>query len=56
MPWILLIDTLAGCLIFLALSGVLLWWFTNRRKRLGMAIFGASIALTVGLALWPTTQ
>ena len=55
-PWILLIDTLAGSLIFLALSGVLLWWTTNRRRRVGIAIFGASVALTVGLALWPTTQ
>jgi len=54
--WVLLIDTLAGSLIFLTLSGVVLWWTTNRRKRVGIAIFGASVALTVGLALWPTTQ
>ena len=54
-PWILLIDTLAGSVIFLSVSGVVLWWTTNRRKRLGMTIFGASVALTVGLALWPTT-
>lgn len=52
-PWILLIDTLAGSLIFLSLSGVILWWETNRRRRLGLAIFGLSIAATVGLALWP---
>ena len=39
-PWILLIDTLAGSLIFLSLSGVILWWETNRRRRLGIAIFG----------------
>lgn len=52
-PWILLIDTLAGSLIFLSLSGVILWWETNRRRRLGIAIFGASVAVTVGLALWP---
>ncbi len=54
-PWILLIDTLAGSLIFLSLSGVALWWYTNRRRRLGLAIFGTSVALTIGLALWPTT-
>jgi hypothetical protein len=54
LAWILLIDTLAGSLIFLALSGVLLWWTTNRRRRLGLTIFGASVALTLGLALWPT--
>ncbi len=52
-PWILLIDTLAGSLIFLSLSGVILWWETNRRRRLGLAIFGVSVAATVGLALWP---
>jgi len=52
-PWILLIDTLAGSLIFLSLSGVILWWETNRRRRLGIAIFGVSVAVTLGLALWP---
>lgn len=52
-PWILLIDTLAGSLIFLSLSGVVLWWETNRRRGLGLTIFGLSIAATVGLALWP---
>ena len=52
-PWILLIDTLAGSLIFLSLSGVILWWETNRRRRLGLAIFGLSVAATAGLALWP---
>jgi hypothetical protein len=53
-PWILLIDTLAGSLIFLSISGVILWWETNRRRGLGIAIFGVSVAATVGLALWPT--
>jgi hypothetical protein len=52
-PWILLIDTLAGSLIFLSLSGLILWWETNRRRRLGIAIFGVSVAATIGLALWP---
>jgi hypothetical protein len=51
-PWILLIDTLAGSLIFLSLSGVVLWWETNRR-RAGLTILGVSVAVTVGLALWP---
>jgi uncharacterized protein len=55
-PWILLIDTLAGSLIFLSLSGAILWWETNRRRRLGIAIFGISVATTVGLALWPMQQ
>src|SRR5437868_10555808 len=52
-PWILLIDSLAGSLIFLSLSGAVLWWETNRRRRLGVAIFGTAVALTVGLAMWP---
>jgi hypothetical protein len=52
-PWILLIDTLAGSLIFLSLSGLVLWWETNRRRTLGIAIFGSAVALTVGLAMWP---
>ena len=52
-PWILLIDTLAGSLIFLSLSGVILWWETNRRRGLGIAIFGVSVVATIGLAVWP---
>ena len=28
-PWILLIDTLAGSLIFLSISGIILWWETD---------------------------
>lgn len=52
-PWILLIDTLAGSLIFLSISGAILWWETNRRRRLGLAIFGVSVATTISLALWP---
>jgi uncharacterized protein len=51
--WVLLIDTLAGSLIFLSLSGLILWWETNRRRRLGIAIFGVSVLATVGLAVWP---
>lgn len=52
-PWILLIDTLAGSLIFLSLSGVILWWETNRRRKLGIGIFAISVVATAGLALWP---
>jgi uncharacterized protein len=52
-PWILLIDTLAGSLIFLSLSGLVLWWETNRRRKLGIAIFAVAVSTTVGLALWP---
>ena len=49
--WILLIDTMAGSLIFLSLSGVILWVQTNRRRMAGVAIASTSIALTLGIAL-----
>lgn len=51
--WILLIDTLAGSLIFLSLSGAILWWETHRRRGLGLAIFGVSVVVTVALAVAP---
>ena len=52
-PWILLIDTLAGAMIFLSLSGVILWWETHRRRLAGVVIFGVSVAVTVALAMSP---
>ena len=52
-PWILLIDTLAGSLIFLSISGAILWWETHRRRSPGIAIFGVSVAVTVALAMSP---
>ena len=52
-PWILLIDTLAGSLIFLSISGAILWWETHRRRLVGLAIFGASVAVTVAIAISP---
>jgi hypothetical protein len=52
-PWILLIDTLAGSLIFLSISGAILWWETHRRRRAGLVIFGVSVAVTAALALSP---
>jgi hypothetical protein len=48
--WILLIDTLAGSLIFLSVSGLILWWETNRRRLVGLVIFGVSVAATVAIA------
>ena len=38
-PWILLVDTLASSMIFLSISGVLLWVQTNRKRAVGVAIF-----------------
>lgn len=49
--WILLVDTLAGSLILLSLSGLALWMLTRRKRRLGLAIFGTALAATAGLAI-----
>lgn len=49
--WILLVDTLAGSLILLSLSGLSLWLLTRRRRTVGLAIFGAALAVTAGLAI-----
>lgn len=50
--WILLVDSLAGCLIFLSLSGLVLWWETNRRRVVGLVLFGASVATTMAIVTW----
>jgi hypothetical protein len=49
--WILLVDTLAGSLVFLSLSGVLLWWQTRRAHRREGLIFAISALAIFGLAL-----
>jgi uncharacterized protein len=49
--WILLVDTLAGSMILLSISGLTLWVLTHRRRVLGYAIFGSALALTAGLAI-----
>jgi hypothetical protein len=51
MAWILLVDTLAGSLILLSLSGLSLWMLTRRRRALGLAILGLAFASAAGLAL-----
>ena len=48
-PWILLVDTLAGSLIFLSISGVILWVQTSRKRTLGTLIFALSAATIAGL-------
>lgn len=50
-PWILLVDTLAGSMIFLSISGVLLWVQTNRRRAIGVAIFSVATSLSLGFTL-----
>ncbi len=47
--WILLVDTLAGSLILLSLTGLLLWTLTNRRKVVGAVIAALSVLTTLGL-------
>ncbi len=48
-PWILLIDTLAGSMIFLSISGVILWVQMNRRRALGISIFSVSTCITLAM-------
>ena len=49
--WILLIDTLGGSLIFLSISGVILWIDTNRRRLIGLSIFGIAVAVMAAIGL-----
>jgi len=49
--WILLVDTLAGSIILLSLSGVVLWALTNRRRTVGIAIASVSLLLAGCVAL-----
>ncbi|TXC87972.1 PepSY-associated TM helix domain-containing protein [Paraburkholderia azotifigens] len=45
--WVLLIDTIAGSLILLSLTGVLLWTELNRRRTVGAVLIGGSIVAAV---------
>ena len=47
--WVLLVDTLAGSIILLSLTGVLLWTQLNRRRALGLAIVAVSVGVTIEL-------
>ncbi|GCB05306.1 PepSY-associated TM helix domain-containing protein [Ralstonia sp. SET104] len=50
-PWILLVDTLAGCILFLSISGLWLWVMTTKRRTVGWTIFGLGGLLAIGLAV-----
>lgn len=50
-PWILLVDTLAGSLIFLSISGVILWVQTNRRRTVGFSLLGLSVLVYAVIVL-----
>jgi hypothetical protein len=45
------VDTLAGSLILLSLSGLALWTLTNRKRVVGGAIFGIALAAAAGMAM-----
>jgi hypothetical protein len=49
--WVLLIDTLAGSIILLSLTGVLLWTELNKRKTVGAVLVIGSIVAAVCMAL-----
>jgi hypothetical protein len=49
--WILLVDTLAGSIILLSISGVVLWALTSRRHTVGIAIGALSLLAVGGFAL-----
>jgi hypothetical protein len=49
--WVLLIDTLAGSLILLSLTGVLLWTELRRNKTLAVVLIGGSVVALVWAGL-----
>lgn len=49
--WVLLVDTLAGSILLLSLSGVVLWTQLNRKRVVGAVIGFGALTLTVVLAL-----
>jgi hypothetical protein len=53
-PWILLADAFAGSLVFLTLSGILLWTRLDGPKLLaaGLALGGVTLAILVAARAW----
>jgi hypothetical protein len=45
--WVLFIDTFAGGILLLSLTGVLLWTELNRRRTVGVVLVLGSIAAAV---------
>jgi hypothetical protein len=50
MGWILLVDTLAGSIILLSITGVLLWAMMTRKRLVGTAIGVGSLGVLFGIA------
>jgi hypothetical protein len=49
--WVLFVDSFAGAMILLSLTGVLLWTELNRRKMIGAIVAVASIVVAVWAGL-----
>jgi hypothetical protein len=49
--WVLVIDTLAGSIILLSLTGVILWTELNRRRTVGAVLVIGSIMVALCAAL-----
>ncbi len=49
--WVLLMDTIAGSLILLSLTGVLLWTELNRKKTVGVVLVVGSVAAAFAIGL-----
>lgn len=49
----LLIDRLAGSMIFPSISDVILWWERHRRRAVGIRSPAVSVATTVEFAVSP---
>jgi hypothetical protein len=49
--WVLLIDTFAGSIVLLSMTGVLLWTELNKKRTAGVVIVAASLiaAIVCGL-------
>jgi hypothetical protein len=47
--WVLLTDSIAGCMILLSLTGLLLWTGLERKKLVGAVVFVASVVATLAV-------
>lgn len=49
--WVLLMDTIAGSMILLSLTGVLLWTELNKRRMVGVVLVAGSVAAALAAGL-----
>jgi hypothetical protein len=50
-PWVLLVDTAAGSILFLSVTGFLLWMLLHRHRLAGGLLSATALALIVYLAM-----